>query len=383
MFGLRGSNITTIKAFRFAAFLAATAGFIVYQGRQMSVNAASAGSQAEVSGARADHQSGEHAGDAAGEQAYAAHCAMCHGAHRQGNLPAIPPLLSIGRSMTEPQIADIIHTGKKIMPAFPKLQGEELTALTHFLVGDSRAATATGNGTTIVGSAQSRRSDLAIAGGPLFQQNCAFCHGRDAGGGETGPDLTRSKLVHADIGGDKISEVVRNGRPDKGMPAFTFSNQEMLTLAAFIHTEVARAEAKPGSRRGVDVADLQTGDVEAGKRYFNGAGTCSTCHSATGDLAGVASRHEGLELEERMLYPRGVKSRATVTLPSGQQVTGTVAYLDEFTIGLRDGSGTYRSWPTGAVKYAIDSPVKAHAELFSKYTDADIHNLMAYVQTLR
>jgi cytochrome c oxidase cbb3-type subunit 3 len=35
------------------------------------------------------------------------------------------------------------------------------------------------------------------------------------------------------------------------------------------------------------------------------------------------------------------------------------------------------------VQYNIDAPVNAHVELFSKYTDADIHNLMAYLQTLR
>jgi cytochrome c oxidase cbb3-type subunit 3 len=224
---------------------------------------------------------------------------------------------------------------------------------------------------------------LAAAGAPIFQQNCAFCHGRDAAGGETGPDLTRSKLVHSDIDGDKISEVVRDGRPEKKMPSFNFSAQQMLNLAAFIHEQAAKAEAHQGSRRGVDVSDLQTGNADEGKQYFNGAGTCARCHSATGDLAGIASRYEGLQLEQRMLYPKNVKSSVTVTLPSGQQVTGTLAYLDEFTVALRDASGTYRSWSISKVKYAVDSPVTAHVDLFDKYTDADIHNLMAYLQTLR
>lgn len=226
-------------------------------------------------------------------------------------------------------------------------------------------------------------SGLATAGASIFQQNCAFCHGRDAAGGETGPDLTRSKLVHADVNGDKISEVVRDGRPEKKMPSFNFSSQQVLDLVAFIHQQEAKAEAHPGSRRGVDVSDLQTGNVEAGKQYFNGAGTCARCHSATGDLAGIASRYEGLQLEQRMLYPRKVKSRVTVTLPSGQKVTGTLAYLDEFTVALFDASGTYHSWSIPKVKYVVDAPVTAHVDLFEKYTDADIHNLMAYLQTLR
>jgi cytochrome c oxidase cbb3-type subunit 3 len=222
----------------------------------------------------------------------------------------------------------------------------------------------------------------ADAGRPIFQQNCAFCHGRDAMGGESGPDLTQSKIVLADENGDKIAQVLREGRPGK-MPAFNFSTQEVLSLQAFIHAQVAAAATHKGDRRGVEIADLQTGNADAGKQYFNGAGTCARCHSPTGDLAGVASRFQGLELERRMLYPRGAASKVTVTLASGQTVAGTLAYVDEFTVALRDSSGNYRSWPTSRVKYTVDAPVEAHVSLFGKYTDADIHNLMAYLQTLR
>ncbi|MHB1841440.1 MAG: c-type cytochrome, partial [Acidobacteriaceae bacterium] len=145
----------------------------------------------------------------------------------------------------------------------------------------------------------------------------------------------------------------------------------------------AQATLHNGSRRGVEAADLQTGNAAAGKQYFNGAGGCASCHSPTGDLAGVASRYEGLALEERMLYPRNAKSTVTVTLSSGQTISGTLAYLDEFTVGLRDAGGTYHSWPVGSIRYSVSSPAEAHIALFSKYTDADIHNLMAYIQTLR
>jgi cytochrome c oxidase cbb3-type subunit III len=224
---------------------------------------------------------------------------------------------------------------------------------------------------------------LIQSGRDLFRQDCSFCHGRDAGGGESGPDLTRSKLVADDVDGDKIGPVVRNGRPDKGMPRFDRSDQQISSLMAFIHTQQYRALMHKGGRKGVDVADLQTGNVEAGKKYFVGAGGCATCHSPTGDLAGVASRFRGLELEEQMLYPKHSKSRVTVTLTSGQTITGTVSYLDEFTVGLIDATGAYRSWRIGDVQYKVDAPVNAHVELFAKYTDDDIHNLMAYLQTLR
>jgi cytochrome c oxidase cbb3-type subunit III len=224
--------------------------------------------------------------------------------------------------------------------------------------------------------------DLVESGAALFRQDCSFCHGRDATGGESGPDLTRSRLVREDVNGDKIGPVVRNGRPDKGMPPFSHSDQEIASLVAFIHTQQESAHARGGGRKGVDPSDLQTGNVEAGKRYFNGAGGCASCHSPSGDLAGVASRYKGLELEEQMLYPKHAKSTVTVTLASGQNVTGTLSYLDEFTVGVTDAAGAYRSWRTRDVQYKVDAPVNAHVELFSKYTDADIHDLMAYLQTL-
>jgi cytochrome c oxidase cbb3-type subunit 3 len=202
-------------------------------------------------------------------------------------------------------------------------------------------------------------------------------------GGETGPDLTQSKLVLGDKTGDKIAQVVREGRVEPKMPSFNFSGEEVASLVAFIRARIKAAADHPGGRRGVSVADLQTGNVEKGEAYFNGAGGCSKCHSPTGDLAGVATRFQGLQLEERMLYPRGTQPKVTVTLPSGEKVEGVLAYQDEFTIGLRDAQGTYRSWRTDRVQFAVDAPAEAHVEQFPRYTDDDVHNLMAYLQTLK
>src|ERR1700733_1265993 len=182
---------------------------------------------------------------------------------------------------------------------------------------------------------------LIESGQALFQRDCAFCHGRDAEGGETGPDLTRSKLVGDDKSGSTITPVVREGRIDKGMPSFNFSTTEMSGLTAFIHAQKTRVETQVGTRRGVDPADLQTGDADAGKRYFNGAGGCSSCHTPSGDLAGIATRFRGLQLEEQMLYPKNPKSKITVTQRDGKVVAGTLAYHDEFTVALRDSTGKY------------------------------------------
>jgi cytochrome c oxidase cbb3-type subunit 3 len=190
--------------------------------------------------------------------------------------------------------------------------------------------------TTPAKPAQTFPPELVSSGESLFVQDCAFCHGRDTGGGESGPDLTRSKLVADDVGGSQIGPVVRNGR--NNMPRFTVTDQELLGLVAFIRTQKNLAESQAGGRKGVDAKDLATGNIDKGKEYFNGAGKCNSCHSPTGDLAGVATRNVGLKLFERLMYPRGAKAKITVTLPSGESVSGTRAYLDEFTVSLRDSS---------------------------------------------
>jgi cytochrome c oxidase cbb3-type subunit 3 len=237
-------------------------------------------------------------------------------------------------------------------------------------------------------TAQQYAREQIEAGRTRFVSQCGFCHGRDAAGGEGGPDLTRSALVAADIRGDRIGPVVRNGRSDKGMPAFTLSDADLAGVVAFIHDQKAQADAATGGRRAVDLADLQTGDAAAGKKYFDSA--CAKCHSASGDLSGIATRLQGLPLLQRMLNPasgRGVGPRVvptvTVTTSSGQTVTGKLAYRDEFTIALTDASGWYRSWPASQVKFSVDDPLQAHVDQLSKYTDADMHNVLAYLQTLK
>ena len=374
-----------MKNFRAATILAAAGFFVLsilaFRPAQPAVHAAIRTVSASVNwGDQAAPPSGP-TSDTLGTESYVKHCAICHGDQREGILPGFPPLLGIKRQMTDPQLTELIHGGKGRMPGFPKMPNEELAGLLRFL-----ATTPAITPLTTVAGANRRTPQLtgeAATGGALFMQNCAFCHGRDAMGGETGPDLTQSKLVQEDKTGEKIEGVVREGRVDKKMPAFQFSNQELQSLVAFIRAREAAAASMKGGRRGVSVEDLQTGNVEAGKKYFNGAGGCAKCHSPTGDLAGIARRYEGLRLEMRMLYPRDAKSSVVVTLPSGQKISGILAYLDEFTVGLRDSEGTYKSWPVAKVSYKVDSPVDAHVDQFPKYTDDDIHNLMAYLQTLR
>ena len=223
------------------------------------------------------------------------------------------------------------------------------------------------------------------AGREAFAGQCGFCHGRDTAGGAGGPDLTRSELVANDVRGDRIIPLVRAGRGT--MPPFKLSDPDALAIVAFIHDQKTQADSAVGGRRSVDVSDLQTGNAAAGRKYFDTA--CSRCHSATGDLAGLATRLQGLQLLQRMLYPGGQPrdpkraAQVTVTLPSGQTVSGRLTYRDEFTIALTDAAGWYRSWPTTQVKFTVDDPRQAHVDQLGKYTDADMHDVLAYLQTLR
>lgn len=225
------------------------------------------------------------------------------------------------------------------------------------------------------------------AGEARFVSQCGFCHGRDATGGESGPDLTLSQLVADDVRGDKIGPLVRAGRLDEGMPPFHINDKEMQAIVAFIHTEANQFAALGGGRRTVDPADLATGNAEDGRAYFNGAGGCTGCHSATGDLAGVATRYKGLALLQRMLYPSGrpapAPPRATFTLQSGQTVTAPVAAEDEWSVTVLDPLGKRETYSRDAVKVKIDDPMQAHFAQLGKYTDADMHNLYAYLATLK
>ena len=129
-----------------------------------------------------------------------------------------------------------------------------------------------------------------------FGAQCGFCHGKDAAGGETGPDLTRAELVAQDSRGDKLAPVIRAGRPNAGMPAFTDLTQgDLNAIVAFLHTQMDKFAELGGGRRSVEPSDLATGNAAAGRDYFNGTGKCASCHSATGDLAGIGKNYQGLD----------------------------------------------------------------------------------------
>jgi mono/diheme cytochrome c family protein len=231
-------------------------------------------------------------------------------------------------------------------------------------------------------------------GQKIFSATCSFCHGANAKGGETGPDLLRSVLVLDDENGNKIGQVVLNGRPDKGMPKFSLSQQQIQDIAAFLHQRVKDAALR-GTYKILNIVD---GDPKAGEAYFNGAGRCNTCHAVTGDLAHIGAKFDPVTLQQKIVMPRqrrpwfrpspGPPSNpvtATVTLSNGQSVTGKLDHIDDFTVALTDSNGDYHSFTRcgDTPKVELKDPLQAHTEMLMKYTDADIHNLTAYLVSLK
>jgi cytochrome c oxidase cbb3-type subunit 3 len=217
-----------------------------------------------------------------------------------------------------------------------------------------------------------------------FQSSCGFCHGNDARGNRA-PDLIRSPLVNHDENGNLIAPVIRNGRPDKGMPAFgSLSNQQIADIVTFLHYSATQALHSGHVSEDYPLEKLLTGNAEEGKAYFNGAGGCTRCHSVTGDLAGIARKYSPIDLQQHMVYPgRDATVTANVIAPDGKTYEGKVVHNDEFTIAIIDKNGWYHSWRQSAVKVEIHDPLAAHRELMEKYTDKDMHNLFAYLATLK
>ncbi|HTX16916.1 MAG TPA: cytochrome c [Candidatus Baltobacteraceae bacterium] len=223
-------------------------------------------------------------------------------------------------------------------------------------------------------------------GKTLFQQNCAVCHGTDLTGGR-GPDLIRSTLVRHDKGGDLIGPVVTNGRADRGMPSFPLSQEQVSDIVAYIDSELTlfdlHTRIPGGYPNDIPASRLATGSAEAGKAFFDGPGGCTKCHSVTGDLAHIASKYDAPDLETHFLYPPGVPNTATVTLPSGKTFEGVLLLNDGFNVGIRGTDGWYHSWPRSAVKLEVHDPLAAHAALLDKYTDAEMHDMFTYLETLK
>jgi cytochrome c oxidase cbb3-type subunit 3 len=225
-------------------------------------------------------------------------------------------------------------------------------------------------------------------GRQIFSANCSFCHGSDARGGEGGPNLIRSQTVLDDKNGELITAVVQNGRPDKGMPKFDLTAEQVGTIATFLHSIPVGGRAQS-----TGTVDPLVGDAKAGEVYFSGPGKCASCHSVSGDLAGIggkvtdvrALQNAILTGERRGETAQGNRKTVTVTLLAGQVVEGKLYQIDDFMVSLMDANGDYHSYPRhGAIpKVVIKDPLQPHLDMLEFLKDDDIHNLTAYLVTLK
>ena len=228
----------------------------------------------------------------------------------------------------------------------------------------------------------------------MFAASCGFCHGANAKGGESGPDLLRSVLVLDDEHGETIGPVILAGRAERGMPKFALSRDQISDIAAFLHNGIRAASLHAV----YPILNIVTGDPKAGQAYFNGAGNCSGCHSSTGDLKGIGAKYDPVTLQTKFLMPRGPAAneldlsgdsrsriKVKVTWPSGEKSEGKLQHLDDFNISWVDADGVYHSAKRkGDVpRIVTEDPLQAHLDMLTKYTDADIHNLTAYLVTLK
>lgn len=224
----------------------------------------------------------------------------------------------------------------------------------------------------------------AKRGEPLYRQNCATCHGPTARGAQ-GPSLVRSPLVLHDEHGNDIAPVVKQGRPQSGMPPFAdLAADQVRDIAEFIHLQI-ELTANRGTYR--DTYDKQrnqlTGDADKGKAFF--AANCTACHSATGDLAKIGAKYsQPAELLNRIAWPTSRDPKqATVHTQNGENVSGTLLEFTDFDVALRDSAGQYHYWPRESVTVDMPDKLSGHRALLPKYTDADLHNLTAYLVTLK
>jgi cytochrome c oxidase cbb3-type subunit III len=222
---------------------------------------------------------------------------------------------------------------------------------------------------------------IAAEGQKIFASTCGFCHGADARGA-SGPDLLRSAVVLDDNQGELIGQTVHQGRPAKGMPAFpSLTDEQVREIAEYLHLQIELA-ANRGTYKPLNVV---TGDAKAGEAYFNGAGKCNTCHSVSGDLAHIGSKVQPPDLQQEFLYPKKPSStKVTVTLQDGTRLQGTLKHLDDFYVSLFDAEGSYHSIPLQkGVVVEVEDKLLFHRQMLDKYTNRQMHDLTAYLVTLK
>ena len=240
---------------------------------------------------------------------------------------------------------------------------------------------------------------LITRGKAIYEISCRACHGADLRGGDIGgPNLLRSEVVLKDDIGELIEPIVRNGKATPGvtlvMPPLPLTSADVRAVAEYIHDVVSTARGQGAPPPGPPVVlNILVGDAAAGQTYF--AAKCSSCHSATGDMRGIATRISDPKTLQNTWVGGGGGGRGggapptpvtvTVTQPSGERVQGTLVSVDNFLVVMTTADGRRRSFARrgNTPRVEINDPRDAHTDLLSAYTDKDIHDVTAYLVTLK
>ena len=242
---------------------------------------------------------------------------------------------------------------------------------------------------------------LIARGQGLYGVHCRACHGADLRGGDIGgPNLLRSQLALNDLEGELMGPIITQGKQTPGMPsmpAISLSADDVKAVAVYIHSVQATMRGQGSPPPGTEKQpDILVGDARAGEAYFKA--NCSSCHSATGDLQGIARRiADPVQLQNawvaggargRGAPPSGAQSRRTVTavvtLPNGQKVEGRLERIDDFVVVLATTDGQRSFARSGDVpRVEVRDPLEGHRKLLAVYADRDIHNVTAYLVTLK
>jgi mono/diheme cytochrome c family protein len=244
-----------------------------------------------------------------------------------------------------------------------------------------------------VGAADRHRVDPAgaLRGQKIYAAECVTCHGASARGTERGSNLIRSTRMLRDRYGSAIGPYLKAGHPMQTGSAASLTDEQITDISHFIWDRINNTlRGSPD----FDVKDVLTGDAAAGRAYFNGEGQCAACHSPTGDLAGYGKRFAPVDIQQRFVFPfaggrgRGGAARpqitVSVTLPGSAPVSGTLVSVDDFHVALRDQNGEYRSWArTPGMTVVKNDPFAPHVALLERLTDKAMHDVVAYLESLK
>ena len=241
-------------------------------------------------------------------------------------------------------------------------------------------------------------------GKALYGINCNGCHGPDLRGGDMGgPNLLRSQAALSDIDGELIVPIIQGSRQAGGMPAIPLNPDDAKAVAAYVRSvegTIGRQGMPPGP--GVPPPSILVGDAREGQAYF--ATKCASCHSATGDLQGIATRIPDPKMLQNSWIAGGGRGgrrggggggapdapnpravTATVTMPSGERIEGRLLRIDDFLVTLVLADATERTIRRNGDVPKIDlhDPMQGHRDLLPLYTDKDMHDVTAYLVTLK